>query len=159
MSEFGSVFWDLPGYGFVPPRIVFISSSVPDSLGLCDKMRNSSVIPIHYNYETADLNELYHEMISKLSAYRDGCCARSVLLYCRSGVDCCYFTRSHPLTLQRVKKNPELIKFLYDLGNCITKITPSDACLHVLGGNVTHTTQGQVHPKILIQNPYPFFKL
>ncbi|XP_038064063.1 NMDA receptor synaptonuclear signaling and neuronal migration factor-like [Patiria miniata] len=132
------------GSEFVGPRIVLVSSKVPKGELLAKIVRKDVLIFVYdFNKDTYDV--LLENIKVNLQAFKEGCKARSICLYCQGGPGYLYLRRGKVVTVAKLKKESEQdqVRFFKELGKYVTKIEAHKSVVHVMGCNVLGNDKGQ----------------
>ncbi|XP_056273956.1 NMDA receptor synaptonuclear signaling and neuronal migration factor [Pseudoliparis swirei] len=100
------------GEDFIPPKIMLVSSKVPNAEYVPNIIRRDdpSIIPILYDHEHATFDDILEEIEKKLSAYRKGCKIWNMLIFCQGGPGHLYLLKNKVATFAKVEKEDDMIQ-------------------------------------------------
>ncbi|XP_043575829.1 NMDA receptor synaptonuclear signaling and neuronal migration factor isoform X2 [Chiloscyllium plagiosum] len=133
------------GEGFVPPKIMLISSKVPKAEYIPTIIRRNdpSVIPILYDHEHAVFDDILEEIEKKLNAYRKGCKIWKLLIFCQGGPGHLYLLKNKVATFAKVEKEEDMILFWKRLSRLMSKINPEPNVIHIMGCYILGNPNGE----------------
>ncbi|XP_022085149.1 NMDA receptor synaptonuclear signaling and neuronal migration factor-like isoform X2 [Acanthaster planci] len=134
----------LCGHEFVGPRIVLVSSKIPKGQLLAKIVRKDVLIFV-YDFNNDSFDVLLENIRVNLEAFKQGCKARSICLYCQGGPGYMYIRRAKVVTVAKLKKDCEQdqVRFFKELGKYLTKKEPQRSVIHVMGCNILGNEKGQ----------------
>ncbi|KAL3871742.1 hypothetical protein ACJMK2_039721 [Sinanodonta woodiana] len=133
------------GPSFNSPRVVLVSSKVPKYAILQKTFKDERILPIVYDYEAWTFSDLIAAVQQKLETYKRGCKAKSILIICQGGPGYMYLLRNCVVTPQKMEKKSYhgLVEFWQEIGSCISKLTPEEAAIHIMGCRLIENDQGR----------------
>uniref|UniRef100_A0A8C9XQ64 NMDA receptor synaptonuclear signaling and neuronal migration factor b n=1 Tax=Sander lucioperca TaxID=283035 RepID=A0A8C9XQ64_SANLU len=123
------------GEGFIPPKIMLISSKVPKAEYVPNIIRrhDPSIIPILY----------VKEIEKKLIGYRKGCKIWNMLIFCQGGPGHLYLLKNKVATFAKVEKEEDMIQFWRRLSRLMSKLNPNPNLIHIMGCYVLGSANGE----------------
>uniref|UniRef100_G1TDW8 NMDA receptor synaptonuclear signaling and neuronal migration factor n=1 Tax=Oryctolagus cuniculus TaxID=9986 RepID=G1TDW8_RABIT len=97
--------------GFVPPKVMLISSKVPKAEYIPTIIRRDdpSIIPILYDHEHATFEDILEEIEKKLNTYHKGAKIWKMLIFCQGGPGHLYLLKNKVATFAKVEKEEDMI--------------------------------------------------
>lgn len=131
--------------GFLPPKVMLISSKVPKAEYIPTIIRRDdpSIIPILYDHEHATFEDILEEMERKLNAYRRGAKIWKLLIFCQGGPGHLYLLKNKVATFAKVEKEEDMIHFWKRLSRLMSKVNPEPNVVHVMGCYILGNPNGE----------------
>ncbi|KAK3598278.1 hypothetical protein CHS0354_022594 [Potamilus streckersoni] len=133
------------GPSFNSPRVVLVSSKVPKHTLLQKTFKDEHILPVYYDYEEWTFSDIIKAVQQKLETHKRGCKAKSILIFCQGGPGYMYLLRNCVVTPQKMEKKSYhgLVEFWQEIGSCISKLTPEEAAVHIMGCRLIDNDQGR----------------
>jgi hypothetical protein len=125
-----------------PPCVVLIASNVPNACAL-QRCVLEGVLSTVYEYADNTLPSLLRKVRALLNEYQLGVKAKSIALVCQGGPGYLYLLAGKVITPAKLSTNIAISKFWVELGDMISKINPTEACVDFIGSNVSGNKQGE----------------
>ncbi|PNI68408.1 NSMF isoform 8, partial [Pan troglodytes] len=146
--------------GFVPPKVMLISSKVPKAEYIPTIIRRDdpSIIPILYDHEHATFEDILEEIERKLNVYHKGAKIWKMLIFCQGGPGHLYLLKNKVATFAKVEKEEDMIhpsstvpsvewgacplplgdpplstSFWKRLSRLMSKVNPEPNVIHIMG--------------------------
>ncbi|KAM9083886.1 NMDA receptor synaptonuclear signaling and neuronal migration factor isoform 4-T4 [Megaptera novaeangliae] len=155
--------------GFVPPKVMLISSKVPKAEYIPTILRRDdpSIIPILYDHEHATFEDILgeysaplpsglgaagggthtsasaEEIEKKLNVYHKGAKIWKMLIFCQGGPGHLYLLKNKVATFAKVEKEEDMIHFWKRLSRLMSKVNPEPNVIHVMGCYVLGNPNGE----------------
>nr|XP_033715071.1 NMDA receptor synaptonuclear signaling and neuronal migration factor isoform X3 [Tursiops truncatus] len=131
--------------GFVPPKVMLISSKVPKAEYIPTILRRDdpSIIPILYDHEHATFEDILEEIEKKLNVYHKGAKIWKMLIFCQGGPGHLYLLKNKVATFAKVEKEEDMIHFWKRLSHLMSKVNPEPNVIHVMGCYVLGNPNGE----------------
>ncbi|ELV13110.1 Nasal embryonic luteinizing hormone-releasing hormone factor, partial [Tupaia chinensis] len=143
--------------GFVPPKVMLISSKVPKAEYIPTIIRRDdpSIIPILYDHEHATFEDILEEIEKKLSIYHKGAKIWKMLIFCQGGPGHLYLLKNKVATFAKVEKEEDMIQAGRQgrAGDCLcpqlrlsrlmSKVNPEPNVVHVMGCYILGNPNGE----------------
>ncbi|XP_020936745.1 NMDA receptor synaptonuclear signaling and neuronal migration factor isoform X5 [Sus scrofa] len=131
--------------GFVPPKVMLISSKVPKAEYLPTIIRRDdpSIIPILYDHEHATFEDILEEIEKKLNVYHKGAKIWKLLIFCQGGPGHLYLLKNKVATFAKVEKEEDMIHFWKRLSRLMSKVNPEPNVIHVMGCYILGNPNGE----------------
>ncbi|XP_040081594.1 NMDA receptor synaptonuclear signaling and neuronal migration factor isoform X3 [Oryx dammah] len=131
--------------GFVPPKVMLISSKVPKAEYIPTIIRRDdpAIIPILYDHEHATFEDILEEIEKKLNIYHKGAKIWKMLIFCQGGPGHLYLLKNKVATFAKVEKEEDMIHFWKRLGRLMSKVNPEPNVIHVMGCYVLGNPNGE----------------
>ncbi|XP_074218914.1 NMDA receptor synaptonuclear signaling and neuronal migration factor isoform X4 [Camelus bactrianus] len=134
--------------GFVPPKVMLISSKVPKAEYIPTIIRRDdpSIIPILYDHEHATFEDILEEIEKKLNVYHKGAKIWKMLIFCQGGPGHLYLLKNKVATFAKVEKEEDMIHFWKRLSRLMSKVNPEPNVIHVMGCYILGNPNGEKVP-------------
>ncbi|KAG8518610.1 NMDA receptor synaptonuclear signaling and neuronal migration factor, partial [Galemys pyrenaicus] len=131
--------------GFLPPKVMLISSKVPRAEYIPTIIRRDdrSIIPILYDHEHATFEDILEEIEKKLNVYQKGAKIWKMLIFCQGGPGHLYLLKNKVATFAKVEKEEDMIHFWKRLSRLMSKVNPEPNVIHVMGCYVLGNPNGE----------------
>ncbi|ELR46947.1 Nasal embryonic luteinizing hormone-releasing hormone factor, partial [Bos mutus] len=131
--------------GFVPPKVMLISSKVPKAEYIPTIIRRDdpAIIPILYDHEHATFEDILEEIEKKLNIYHKGAKIWKMLIFCQGGPGHLYLLKNKVATFAKVEKEEDMIHFWKRLSRLMSKVNPEPNVIHVMGCYVLGNPNGE----------------
>ncbi|XP_074218918.1 NMDA receptor synaptonuclear signaling and neuronal migration factor isoform X8 [Camelus bactrianus] len=131
--------------GFVPPKVMLISSKVPKAEYIPTIIRRDdpSIIPILYDHEHATFEDILEEIEKKLNVYHKGAKIWKMLIFCQGGPGHLYLLKNKVATFAKVEKEEDMIHFWKRLSRLMSKVNPEPNVIHVMGCYILGNPNGE----------------
>ncbi|XP_015986471.1 NMDA receptor synaptonuclear signaling and neuronal migration factor isoform X4 [Rousettus aegyptiacus] len=131
--------------GFVPPKVMLISSKVPKAEYIPTIIRRDdpSIIPILYDHEHATFEDILEEIEKKLNGYHKGAKIWKMLIFCQGGPGHLYLLRNKVATFAKVEKEEDMIHFWKRLSRLMSKVNPEPNVIHIMGCYILGNPNGE----------------
>ncbi|XP_070312788.1 NMDA receptor synaptonuclear signaling and neuronal migration factor isoform X3 [Odocoileus virginianus] len=131
--------------GFVPPKVMLISSKVPKAEYIPTIIRRDdpAIIPILYDHEHATFEDILEEIEKKLNIYHKGAKIWKMLIFCQGGPGHLYLLKNKVATFAKVEKEEDMIHFWKRLSRLMSKVNPEPNIIHVMGCYVLGNPNGE----------------
>ncbi|XP_034520800.1 NMDA receptor synaptonuclear signaling and neuronal migration factor isoform X7 [Ailuropoda melanoleuca] len=131
--------------GFVPPKVMLISSKVPKAEYIPTIIRRDdpSIIPILYDHEHATFEDILEEIEKKLNIYHKGAKIWKMLIFCQGGPGHLYLLKNKVATFAKVEKEEDMIHFWKRLSRLMSKVNPEPNVIHVMGCYILGNPNGE----------------
>ncbi|KAJ8303714.1 hypothetical protein KUTeg_018735 [Tegillarca granosa] len=96
------------------------------------------------DFDTWSFIDITDAIQKKLESIKSGCKAKSICLLCQGGPGYLYILRKYVITPQKLRKDSykSVKEFWKALAGQISKLTPSESKIHILGCRMGETKQG-----------------
>uniref|UniRef100_A0A8C8YTT3 NMDA receptor synaptonuclear signaling and neuronal migration factor n=1 Tax=Prolemur simus TaxID=1328070 RepID=A0A8C8YTT3_PROSS len=141
--------------GFVPPKVMLISSKVPRAEYIPNIIRRDdpSIIPILYDHEHATFEDILEEIEKKLNVYHKGARIWKMLIFCQGGPGHLYLLKNKVATFAKVEKEEDMIHFWKRLSRLMSKVNPEPNVIHIMGCYILGNPNGEKVQQTLM-TPY-----
>ncbi|XP_049488546.1 NMDA receptor synaptonuclear signaling and neuronal migration factor isoform X4 [Panthera uncia] len=131
--------------GFVPPKVMLISSKVPKAEYIPTIIRRDdpSIIPILYDHEHATFEDILEEIEKKLNIYHKGAKIWKMLIFCQGGPGHLYLLKNKVATFAKVEKEEDMIHFWKRLSRLMSKVNPEPNVVHIMGCYILGNPNGE----------------
>ncbi|XP_063552995.1 NMDA receptor synaptonuclear signaling and neuronal migration factor isoform X2 [Gorilla gorilla gorilla] len=131
--------------GFVPPKVMLISSKVPKAEYIPTIIRRDdpSIIPILYDHEHATFEDILEEIERKLNVYHKGAKIWKMLIFCQGGPGHLYLLKNKVATFAKVEKEEDMIHFWKRLSRLMSKVNPEPNVIHIMGCYILGNPNGE----------------
>ncbi|XP_044938761.1 NMDA receptor synaptonuclear signaling and neuronal migration factor isoform X3 [Mustela putorius furo] len=131
--------------GFVPPKVMLISSKVPKAEFIPTIIRRDdpSIIPILYDHEHATFEDILEEIEKKLNIYHKGAKIWKMLIFCQGGPGHLYLLKNKVATFAKVEKEEDMIHFWKRLSRLMSKVNPEPNVIHIMGCYILGNPNGE----------------
>nr|XP_012639904.1 NMDA receptor synaptonuclear signaling and neuronal migration factor isoform X4 [Microcebus murinus] len=131
--------------GFVPPKVMLISSKVPRAEYIPNIIRRDdpSIIPILYDHEHATFEDILEEIEKKLNIYHKGARIWKMLIFCQGGPGHLYLLKNKVATFAKVEKEEDMIHFWKRLSRLMSKVNPEPNVIHIMGCYILGNPNGE----------------
>ncbi|XP_058158782.1 NMDA receptor synaptonuclear signaling and neuronal migration factor isoform X2 [Dasypus novemcinctus] len=131
--------------GFVPPKVMLISSKVPKAEYIPTIIRRDdpSIIPILYDHEHATFEDILEEIEKKLNVYHKGAKIWKMLIFCQGGPGHLYLLKNKVATFAKVEKEEDMIHFWKRLSRLMSKVNPEPNVIHIMGCYILGNPNGE----------------
>lgn len=131
--------------GFLPPKVMLISSKVPKAEYIPTIIRRDdpSIIPILYDHEHATFEDILEEIEKKLNIYHKGAKIWKMLIFCQGGPGHLYLLKNKVATFAKVEKEEDMIHFWKRLSRLMSKVNPEPNVIHVMGCYILGNPNGE----------------
>ncbi|XP_032254736.1 NMDA receptor synaptonuclear signaling and neuronal migration factor isoform X4 [Phoca vitulina] len=131
--------------GFVPPKVMLISSKVPKAEYIPTIIRRDdpSIIPILYDHEHATFEDILEEIEKKLNIYHKGAKIWKMLIFCQGGPGHLYLLKNKVATFAKVEKEEDMIHFWKRLSRLMSKVNPEPNVIHIMGCYILGNPNGE----------------
>ncbi|CAD7667731.1 unnamed protein product [Nyctereutes procyonoides] len=131
--------------GFVPPKVMLISSKVPKAEYIPTIIRRDdpSIIPILYDHEHATFEDILEEIEKKLNVYHKGAKIWKMLIFCQGGPGHLYLLKNKVATFAKVEKEEDMIHFWKRLSRLMSKVNPEPNIIHIMGCYILGNPNGE----------------
>ncbi|KAM5300358.1 NMDA receptor synaptonuclear signaling and neuronal migration factor isoform 3-T3 [Ctenodactylus gundi] len=131
--------------GFLPPKIMLISSKVPKAEYIPTIIRRDdpSIIPILYDHEHATFEDILDEIERKLNVYHKGAKIWKMLIFCQGGPGHLYLLKNKVATFAKVEKEEDMIHFWKRLSRLMSKVNPEPNVIHIMGCYILGNPNGE----------------
>nr|XP_019612259.1 PREDICTED: NMDA receptor synaptonuclear signaling and neuronal migration factor [Rhinolophus sinicus] len=131
--------------GFVPPKVMLISSKVPKAEYIPTIIRRDdpSIIPILYDHEHATFEDILEEIEKKLNIYHKGAKIWKMLIFCQGGPGHLYLLKNKVATFAKVEKEEDMIHFWKRLSRLMSKMNPEPNVIHIMGCYILGNPNGE----------------
>ncbi|XP_040818804.1 NMDA receptor synaptonuclear signaling and neuronal migration factor isoform X3 [Ochotona curzoniae] len=138
--------------GFVPPKVMLISSKVPKAEYIPTIIRRDdpSIIPILYDHEHATFEDILEEIEKKLNTYHKGARIWKMLIFCQGGPGHLYLLKNKVATFAKVEKEEDMIHFWKRLSRLMSKVNPEPNVIHVMGCYILGNPNGEKNLRSLM---------
>ncbi|XP_046526182.1 NMDA receptor synaptonuclear signaling and neuronal migration factor isoform X13 [Equus quagga] len=138
--------------GFLPPKVMLISSKVPKAEYIPTIIRRDdpSIIPILYaggcmqaaggSTHTSPSPE---EIEKKLNIYHKGAKIWKMLIFCQGGPGHLYLLKNKVATFAKVEKEEDMIHFWKRLSRLMSKVNPEPNVIHIMGCYILGNPNGE----------------
>uniref|UniRef100_A0A8C8Z2T2 NMDA receptor synaptonuclear signaling and neuronal migration factor n=1 Tax=Prolemur simus TaxID=1328070 RepID=A0A8C8Z2T2_PROSS len=142
--------------GFVPPKVMLISSKVPRAEYIPNIIRRDdpSIIPILYDHEHATFEDILEEIEKKLNVYHKGARIWKMLIFCQGGPGHLYLLKNKVATFAKVEKEEDMIHFWKRLSRLMSKVNPEPNVIHIMGCYILGNPNGE--KKQMIETYFDF---
>uniref|UniRef100_F7GR21 NMDA receptor synaptonuclear signaling and neuronal migration factor n=1 Tax=Macaca mulatta TaxID=9544 RepID=F7GR21_MACMU len=125
--------------GFVPPKVMLISSKVPKAEYIPTIIRRDdpSIIPILY------VSPAPEEIERKLNVYHKGAKIWKMLIFCQGGPGHLYLLKNKVATFAKVEKEEDMIHFWKRLSRLMSKVNPEPNVIHIMGCYILGNPNGE----------------
>nr|KAF6280332.1 NMDA receptor synaptonuclear signaling and neuronal migration factor [Pipistrellus kuhlii] len=131
--------------GFLPPKVMLISSKVPRAEYIPTIIRRDdpSIIPILYDHEHATFEDILEEIEKKLNIYHKGAKIWKMLIFCQGGPGHLYLLKNKVATFAKVEKEEDMIHFWKRLSRLMSKVNPEPNVIHIMGCYILGNPNGE----------------
>ncbi|XP_066111696.1 NMDA receptor synaptonuclear signaling and neuronal migration factor isoform X2 [Saccopteryx bilineata] len=131
--------------GFLPPKVMLISSKVPKAEYIPTIIRRDdpSIIPILYDHEHATFEDILEEIEKKLNIYHKGAKIWKMLIFCQGGPGHLYLLKNKVATFAKVEKEEDMIHFWKRLSRLMSKVNPEPNVIHIMGCYILGNPNGE----------------
>ncbi|XP_049637937.1 NMDA receptor synaptonuclear signaling and neuronal migration factor isoform X2 [Suncus etruscus] len=131
--------------GFLPPKVMLISSKVPKAEYIPTIIRRDdpSIIPILYDHEHATFEDILEEIEKKLNVYHKGAKIWKMLIFCQGGPGHLYLLKNKVATFAKVEKEEDMIHFWKRLSRLMSKVNPEPNVIHIMGCYILGNPNGE----------------
>ncbi|XP_060055452.1 NMDA receptor synaptonuclear signaling and neuronal migration factor isoform X11 [Erinaceus europaeus] len=131
--------------GFMPPKVMLISSKVPKAEYIPTIIRRDdpSIIPILYDHEHATFEDILEEIEKKLNIYHKGAKIWKMLIFCQGGPGHLYLLKNKVATFAKVEKEEDMIHFWKRLSRLMSKVNPEPNVIHIMGCYILGNPNGE----------------
>ncbi|XP_015427837.1 PREDICTED: NMDA receptor synaptonuclear signaling and neuronal migration factor [Myotis davidii] len=131
--------------GFLPPKVMLISSKVPRAEYIPTIIRRDdpSIIPILYDHEHATFEDILEEIEKKLNIYHKGAKIWKMLIFCQGGPGHLYLLKNKVATFAKVEKEEDMIHFWKRLSRLMSKVNPEPNIIHIMGCYILGNPNGE----------------
>ncbi|XP_028385414.1 NMDA receptor synaptonuclear signaling and neuronal migration factor isoform X3 [Phyllostomus discolor] len=131
--------------GFLPPKVMLISSKVPKAEYIPTIIRRDdpSIIPILYDHEHATFEDILEEIEKKLNIYHKGAKIWKMLIFCQGGPGHLYLLKNKVATFAKVEKEEDMIHFWKRLSRLMSKVNPEPNVVHIMGCYILGNPNGE----------------
>ncbi|XP_055455905.1 NMDA receptor synaptonuclear signaling and neuronal migration factor isoform X4 [Psammomys obesus] len=142
--------------GFLPPKVMLISSKVPKAEYIPTIIRRDdpSIIPILYDHEHATFEDILEEIEKKLNIYHKGSKIWKMLIFCQGGPGHLYLLKNKVATFAKVEKEEDMIhpelrpsviptSFWKRLSRLMSKVNPEPNVIHIMGCYILGNPNGE----------------
>ncbi|XP_048202966.1 NMDA receptor synaptonuclear signaling and neuronal migration factor isoform X5 [Perognathus longimembris pacificus] len=131
--------------GFLPPKVMLISSKVPKAEYIPTIIRRDdpSIIPILYDHEHATFEDILEEIEKKLNVYHKGAKIWKMLIFCQGGPGHLYLLKNKVATFAKVEKEEDMIHFWKRLSRLMSKVNPEPNVVHIMGCYILGNPNGE----------------
>ncbi|XP_077005011.1 NMDA receptor synaptonuclear signaling and neuronal migration factor isoform X4 [Tamandua tetradactyla] len=131
--------------GFLPPKVMLISSKVPKAEYIPTIIRRDdpSIIPILYDHEHATFEDILEEIEKKLNIYHKGAKIWKMLIFCQGGPGHLYLLKNKVATFAKVEKEEDMIHFWKRLSRLMSKVNPEPNIIHIMGCYILGNPNGE----------------
>ncbi|XP_029418430.1 NMDA receptor synaptonuclear signaling and neuronal migration factor isoform X6 [Nannospalax galili] len=131
--------------GFLPPKVMLISSKVPKAEYIPTIIRRDdpSIIPILYDHEHATFEDILEEIEKKLNIYHKGARIWKMLIFCQGGPGHLYLLKNKVATFAKVEKEEDMIHFWKRLSRLMSKVNPEPNVIHIMGCYILGNPNGE----------------
>nr|KAF6434070.1 NMDA receptor synaptonuclear signaling and neuronal migration factor [Molossus molossus] len=131
--------------GFLPPKVMLISSKVPKAEYIPTIIRRDdpSIIPILYDHEHATFDDILEEIEKKLNIYHKGAKIWKMLIFCQGGPGHLYLLKNKVATFAKVGKEEDMIHFWKRLSRLMSKVNPEPNIVHIMGCYILGNPNGE----------------
>ncbi|XP_027982981.2 NMDA receptor synaptonuclear signaling and neuronal migration factor isoform X4 [Eptesicus fuscus] len=131
--------------GFLPPKVMLISSKVPRAEYIPTIIRRDdpSIIPILYDHEHATFEDILEEIEKKLNIYHKGAKIWKMLIFCQGGPGHLYLLKNKVATFAKVEKEEDMIYFWKRLSRLMSKVNPEPNIIHIMGCYILGNPNGE----------------
>ncbi|XP_055988853.1 NMDA receptor synaptonuclear signaling and neuronal migration factor isoform X2 [Sorex fumeus] len=144
--------------GFLPPKVMLISSKVPKAEYIPTIIRRDdpSIIPILYDHEHATFEDILEEIEKKLNIYHKGAKIWKMLIFCQGGPGHLYLLKNKVATFAKVEKEEDMIHFWKRLSRLMSKVNPEPNVIHIMGCYILGNPNGEklFHNLRTLMTPY-----
>ncbi|XP_054979676.1 NMDA receptor synaptonuclear signaling and neuronal migration factor isoform X4 [Sorex araneus] len=144
--------------GFLPPKVMLISSKVPKAEYIPTIIRRDdpSIIPILYDHEHATFEDILEEIEKKLNVYHKGAKIWKMLIFCQGGPGHLYLLKNKVATFAKVEKEEDMIHFWKRLSRLMSKVNPEPNVIHIMGCYILGNPNGEklFHNLRTLMTPY-----
>uniref|UniRef100_A0A2I3HL66 NMDA receptor synaptonuclear signaling and neuronal migration factor n=1 Tax=Nomascus leucogenys TaxID=61853 RepID=A0A2I3HL66_NOMLE len=130
--------------GFVPPKVMLISSKVPKAEYIPTIIRRDdpSIIPILYDHEHATFEDILEEIERKLNVYHKGAKIWKMLIFCQGGPGHLYLLKNKVATFAKVEKEEDMIS-RGRAGGRVQQVNPEPNVIHIMGCYILGNPNGE----------------
>ncbi|XP_014385177.1 PREDICTED: NMDA receptor synaptonuclear signaling and neuronal migration factor, partial [Myotis brandtii] len=131
--------------GFLPPKVMLISSKVPRAEYIPTIIRRDdpSIIPILYDHEHATFEDILEEIEKKLNIYHKGAKIWKMLIFCQGGPGHLYLLKNKVATFAKVEKEEDMTSFWKRLSRLMSKVNPEPNVIHIMGCYILGNPNGE----------------